>query len=167
MIHTGSLNDSSVFQDCNLKQGIVDGFIKLPEPAKLKNSDITCPYHFIADAGFPLQPYLMTPYSRLTKLSIRQRIFNYRLSRSRLIVETGFGLLKSKWRIFNSPLGWKLDNAETIILATICLHNYLITIEMGEKEKIKNTNWMNNPLKKMFMKKPAKVTNLPETSERT
>lgn len=47
------------------------------------------PFTIVGDAAFPLKTYLMRPYPGLD-LTRQQRIFNYRLSRARKVVENAF-----------------------------------------------------------------------------
>lgn len=67
-----------------------------------------------------MRPY---PSKNLTK---QQRISNYRLSRARRVVENAFGILASRWRIFHKALNISLETVDSIIKATICLHNLLM-----------------------------------------
>ncbi|CAD7088081.1 unnamed protein product [Hermetia illucens] len=54
------------------------------------------------------------------------RIFNYRLSRARRIVENAFGLLAAVFRIFRKPLELtELETAIDVVLCCIYLHNFL------------------------------------------
>lgn len=48
------------------------------------------PYVFVGDEGFPLKPHLVQPFPGC-QLSRQQRIFNYRLSRARQMVECTLG----------------------------------------------------------------------------
>lgn len=70
----------------------------------------------------------MRPYS---KTDIRNnepnKIYNYRLSRARRIVENAFGILRARWRVFAKPMEVQPYMVDKIILATCCLHNYLGT----------------------------------------
>lgn len=65
---------------------------------------------------------LLRPYSG-KQLSIKKRIFNYRLSRARRNVEISFGILSNKWRIFHRPLNVSIDFAVDIVKACTILHN--------------------------------------------
>lgn len=67
----------------------------------------------------------MRPYP-LKNLTKRQRIFNYRLSRARRVVENAFGILANRWRIYQKPIITSLETADAIIKATICLHYLLM-----------------------------------------
>ena len=61
---------------------------------------------FVAGDAFALNENMLKPFIG-SKLTVNQGIFNYRLSRARRIIENTFGILSSKWRIFN------LENTNT------------------------------------------------------
>ena len=65
----------------------------------------------------------MRPYGG-SKLPESQRIFNYRLSRARRIVENAFGIMASRFRVFRRPLLVKTETVDLIVLACTALHNF-------------------------------------------
>ena len=83
------------------------------------------PYVFIGDEAFPLQIHMMRPYPG-KGLSRQKRIFNYRLSRARRVVENAFGILTQRFRIFQKPIAISVDRVDDIIKAACCLHNFLL-----------------------------------------
>lgn len=64
----------------------------LPDPSPLPGEEIPFPYVFEA---FSFTNYIMRPYSRKT-LTDENRIFNYRLSRARQVIENTFGILTAR-----------------------------------------------------------------------
>ena len=69
----------------------------------------------------------MKPFRRNQTHSIEDKIFNARLSHARKIIECAFGVLTRKFNIFQHQLNFKLKNTEIIIMACVCLHNYIIS----------------------------------------
>ncbi|XP_055918180.1 uncharacterized protein LOC129950311 [Eupeodes corollae] len=121
----GRASDSGVFGQSQLKYNYDEGLLNLPEPEKLPLSDDVLPYVIVGDDAFPLLENLMKPYSRhhLTK---QERIFNYRLSRARRIVENAFGILANRFRVLHTTINLAPDKAAIITLACCYLHNFLI-----------------------------------------
>lgn len=66
----------------------------------------------------------MKPYSR-RNMSREERTYNYRLSRARRVVENTFGILVSKFRVFEKPIPLKLETVDKVVLACCSLHNWL------------------------------------------
>nr|CAI5864825.1 unnamed protein product [Callosobruchus analis] len=77
-----------------------------------------------ADDAFALTINFMRPYAGQLSQS-PERVFNYRLSRARRIVENAFGIMASVFRVFRKPMQLKVDNVEKITKACVYLHNYL------------------------------------------
>lgn len=63
------------------------------------------------------------------RLEFHQRLFNYRLSRARRVIENSFGMLAAKWRIFRTPIQADVETVDEIILAAVYLHNFLLIEE--------------------------------------
>jgi hypothetical protein len=78
----------------------------------------------VTDEAFPLKAYIMKPYAH-RGLTQTERIFNYRLSRARRLVENAFGILAARFRVFRSPMAIQPNRAKKIVLAAVVLHNFL------------------------------------------
>lgn len=92
----GSLPDSSIFVNSGLGKVLETKSLNLPPPKELPSTNEKMPHFFVGDEAFPLQTNLMRPYSKKAIKSDRERIFNYRLSRARRIIENAFGILSSR-----------------------------------------------------------------------
>ncbi|KAK2722668.1 hypothetical protein QYM36_003001 [Artemia franciscana] len=55
-----------------------------------------------------------------------KKIFNYRLSRARRVVENTFGILASRFRVLKSTMMGKLETIDHIVKAVCVLHNFLM-----------------------------------------
>ncbi|XP_054709068.1 putative nuclease HARBI1 [Uloborus diversus] len=77
----------------------------------------------IGDSGYPLEPWLMTPYPK--EETARQTRFNRKLASARSCVERCNGVLKARFRcLFNHrTLHYQPYIASQIILACCVLHN--------------------------------------------
>jgi len=82
---------------------------------------------FVADDTFPLRHYLLKPYSKRGSLTKEEKVFNYRLSRARRVSENAFGIMVSRFRIFEKPITIQVDKVEMVVKATSVLHNWLRT----------------------------------------
>lgn len=72
-----------------------------------------------------LLPNLMKPYP-LKSATTEQQIFNKRLSRARSTVECAFGMLSSKFGVYQKAISVSPEKATKITAACCYLHNYLI-----------------------------------------
>lgn len=69
----------------------VIGEIKLPAAEAVDDGERELPYVFIADEAFPLKEYLMRPFPGSQLVTESKKIYNYRLSRARRVIENAFG----------------------------------------------------------------------------
>lgn len=97
--------------------------MQLPEEALV--GDSVLPHVIVADDAFQLRPYIMKPFPG-QGLTRERRIYNYRLSRARNVVENGFGILAARWRIFQSPIIADLELTRKVVHSCVILHNYLL-----------------------------------------
>lgn len=120
----GSCSDAQIWNDCDLRDHIVTDRIGWPQPDPLPNDDRDTPYFIIADEAFALKTWLMKPFSR-RNMDNEERIFNYRLSRGRRVVENAFGILANRFGCLLTTLKQNPGTVESIVLACVCLHNVM------------------------------------------
>ncbi|KAL7305619.1 hypothetical protein TKK_0002348 [Trichogramma kaykai] len=138
----GSMNDAGVLMHSDLGIALNENVVQLPPITYLPGSNLRSSHYFVGDGIFPLKTYLMKPFNRNINLTVPQRIFNYRLSHSRRIVECAFGQLSQQWQVNQNTLNWSLLTSEKIIMSTLILHNILIDIELNEV----NNRWSKCPI---------------------
>jgi hypothetical protein len=106
--------------------------LPVPEPLPgVHDPSETVPYYILADDAFALKPWLQKPYSS-RHLHMNQRIFNYRLSRARRVVENAFGILAGRFRCLLTAMPQKPETVTKIVLAACVLHNLLRTRQTTE-----------------------------------
>lgn len=122
----GRASDSGVWQRSDLKSLLSSEAnpLNLPDARPLPGRFMPVPYVLTGDDAFALTDYLLKPYPQ-SKMTVEERIFNYRLSRMVRISENGFGILVSRWRIFCTPLLLEPGKVKHIVLAALTLHNLL------------------------------------------
>jgi hypothetical protein len=122
----GRMSDGGVFLQTALYKALENGKLNVPDPQPLPGSNTPTPYVFVADDAFPLSTHIMKPFPGELQTGSPRRVYNYRLSRARRLVENSFGILAAVWRIFRKPMMVKIDTAECIVLTCVCLHNFLL-----------------------------------------
>ena len=135
----GSNHDSIIFRSTSvyskfMESNILPTFTKLIEGVKV-------PFMILADSAFPHLPWIQKPYTNAV-LSEKQRYFNYRLSRARMVVESAYGILKSRWRVLHRRCDSNNETMKVKTLACIVLHN--LCIDHG-KNMPKNLDLTVNP----------------------
>uniref|UniRef100_A0A671R801 DDE Tnp4 domain-containing protein n=1 Tax=Sinocyclocheilus anshuiensis TaxID=1608454 RepID=A0A671R801_9TELE len=95
------------------------GVFSRARPIWLKGSP-----EFGVDSAFSLQKHLMRPFPG-QQLTTEKRVYNYRLSRARRVVENAFGILSNQWRVYRRVMAVTPEKAEAIVKTTCILHNFL------------------------------------------
>ncbi|XP_024867326.1 uncharacterized protein LOC112451734 [Temnothorax curvispinosus] len=164
----GSMNDGAIWTNSDFGTALEQGTADLPHSEPLPGGVEPFPFSFVGDEAFPLKPYMMRLYAKpkgrrrqndealrneaaldsdedpvdvdpaLQALTMPQRIFNYRLSKARRVIENTFGILVAKWQILAGQICSKVENAESIVMALLCLHNFLIESDLPEAPQHRN-----------------------------
>jgi DDE superfamily endonuclease len=120
----GRTADGGIFANSSLSTALACNQLHVPPPEEVEMAG-HIPYVVIADDAFPLKTYLMKPYAQ-RGLTGEQRIFNYRLSRARRVVENAFGILSQRFQIFGCDMALAPKKVEVVTVAACCLHNFLL-----------------------------------------
>ncbi|CAP39139.2 Protein CBG22589 [Caenorhabditis briggsae] len=120
-------NSGSVNNDAQLtKEGPLPGMLEEVRgyaDCRLLDDDITVmPRFLLADNGFKLTKSVMEPY-RKTQLTTENVLFNKKLSAVRVRTENLFGVLTSKFQVFDRSLKLAPENAQALIVALMIVHN--------------------------------------------
>ena len=125
----GGAGDAGTWNRSTLHQALDEGRVGLPDDANLPHDDTPIPYHIVADDAFAIQPWLMKPYSHRSQ-DPKERIYSYRLSRARRVVENAFGVMQSKFRVFGVTQQLSPARVRLVTMWCCILHN--IIVQRGE-----------------------------------
>ena len=122
---SGQAGDAGVYAESSLKKALENKSLSLPTPANVEGISSKISYHIVADDAFPLTENIMKPFPH-RNLNKSQRIFNYRLSQARHVVENAFGILANRFRAFLTTIKLNPDKVVDLVLAACCLHNFMV-----------------------------------------
>jgi len=109
----GSSSDAHIYNESEFKEDQQNNDIAgFPEPDPLSGDTQDVPYFLVGDDAFGLRTYMMKPYAN-RDMTREQRIFNYRLSRARRVVENTFGILANRFQVLLTTM---MHNAPVNIL---------------------------------------------------
>lgn len=122
----GKFSDANIFQNSTLGKKLQEHKLNIPEHRKLPfdESGELMPFVFVGDEAFAVSSHVLRPYPNRF-LTAKKRIFNYRLCRTRRMIECTFGIIASKWRLFQRSLDVQVDFAIDIIKSACVLHNFV------------------------------------------
>lgn len=92
----GCVSDGGIFKDSNIYEALEMETAGIPPHTPLPNDDVPIPYAIVGDDAFGLRTWLMKPFPHRA-MTREERIFNYRLSRARRVVENAFGILAHRY----------------------------------------------------------------------
>ena len=122
----GRVHDARVFENSELyyKGETNDLFPQNAKKLMCLCKEIAMPIVLLGDAAYPIKTWLLKPYANdRANLTAAQRVFNYRLSRARMTIESTFGRLKGRWRCLQKRLDVYVDFASTVVTACAIMHN--------------------------------------------
>lgn len=117
----GSRADVTVWNECSFKKKLDQGKLNIPR----SNLD-DLPYVFVGDGGFELTNNFMVPYRQKSLINSMRKVYNFRLTRARRLVEQVFGILANRFRVLFRPMNVSPHTAKKITAAICVLHNLLI-----------------------------------------
>ncbi|CAM8909967.1 unnamed protein product [Rhodiola kirilowii] len=118
------LQQSGIFNLCGERKIINGKNIQLNETNEIRE-------YLIGDSGYPLLPWLVTPYQG-KDLSNSRLEFNKRHFATRMVAQRALARLKDMWKIIQGVM-WRPDKHKlpSIILVCCLLHN--IIIDLGDE----------------------------------
>lgn len=117
----GSVHDARILRQSHLWEILSDG--QLLGQTKVTISGCDVGHYLIGDPAYPMQKWLMKPFSDTGRLTPEQHTYNYRLSSARSVVEMAFGRLKGRWRCLLKRNDCKLELSKKMALTCCVLHN--------------------------------------------
>lgn len=122
----GRISDGGVFKNTALYNKLESRELNIPRPEVLQVPySMQVPYYVLGDKAFALSEYTMKPFDGNPVVRSPERVFNYRHSRARRVVENAFGIMTSVFRVLRKPLLVQPEIATKVTLATIYLHIFL------------------------------------------
>uniref|UniRef100_A0A1A8U6R9 Zgc:113227 n=1 Tax=Nothobranchius furzeri TaxID=105023 RepID=A0A1A8U6R9_NOTFU len=80
-------------------------------------------YCILDDSAYPLQDWLLKPFTDTGRLTEQQLLFSKKFSRARVVVENAFGRLKGRWRCLLKRNDCDVSLVRSMILTCCALHN--------------------------------------------
>ncbi|XP_050512107.1 uncharacterized protein LOC126888148 [Diabrotica virgifera virgifera] len=120
----GRICDGGVIEQTIFYNKLKENTLQIPVFDHLSGSDKMLSDVFIGVEAFALAPHFLKPFNQ-RELTNERKIFNYRLSRTRRVVENAFGILANRFRIFHTTINLNLKTVYIIVMTYCVLHNFL------------------------------------------
>jgi len=118
----GSVHDSTIFDNSHIR-------------AKFETGQIHG--YLVGDSGYACRPYMLTPVANPTTAA--QMAYNNAHASARNCIERTNGIIKRRFPALKYGMRLHINNTQTVIVATVVLHNIAITVgddEPGEDEEL-------------------------------
>ncbi|KAK8771708.1 hypothetical protein V5799_025045 [Amblyomma americanum] len=121
----GGEESGELWQKAALPKAIEDKRTRLPRLVEVASSpNVLLPPTFVTDSALPLQKHVVKPFAG-TSLSEDKVVFNYRLSKAWLVMETAFKQLEDRFRCLRTVIQEQPEKAVAMVTASCALHNFL------------------------------------------
>ncbi|XP_033104551.1 protein ANTAGONIST OF LIKE HETEROCHROMATIN PROTEIN 1-like [Anneissia japonica] len=120
----GKVHDAMVFRNSSLFERGESGRLFPRSTVQMGGTDV--PIFIIGDPAYTLLPWLMKRFSQRGNVDRRHLVFNYKLSKARMVVEQAFGNLKGRWRILMRRNDSHISKILMIVNTCCVLHNFCI-----------------------------------------
>ncbi|XP_068213299.1 uncharacterized protein [Palaemon carinicauda] len=166
----GRASDGRVQSNSKFFEQLENDDITFPDPEDLPVGNYgKMPYVMVGDDAFALSENLMKPFTG--QLTDEQRIYCYRLSRARRIIENCFGILASRFRILFTTINLVPEKAARITLACCYLHNYILKknrqlyfqgtdIENIDTATVQEDSWRSDPQQLVPLQPTQKINSI-------
>ncbi|XP_005107377.1 putative nuclease HARBI1 [Aplysia californica] len=119
----GSVDDETVYRSCDLR-------------AKLLHDPLPADLHLVGDAGYPLEPFMLTPFpGDVRRLTRQQKEFNDRHTNAVLAVKISLQLLQGRFQRLKFLDMERESDIPVTIVACCVLHCFLLQEENDEEEE--------------------------------
>ncbi|KAI5083347.1 hypothetical protein GOP47_0003090 [Adiantum capillus-veneris] len=122
----GGMNELQLIRNCAFFR-LCEGRQRLQGPPKQLSEGRQIREYIVGDLGYPLLPWLLTPYQEKDLAGAATNNFNRKQAAAVSIAETALARLKGTWRILHRVM-WRPDKHKLprIVLVCCLLHNIII-----------------------------------------
>ncbi|KDR23792.1 hypothetical protein L798_11368, partial [Zootermopsis nevadensis] len=98
----GRVSDGGVLQNTTFFERLENNPLNILPEERNRNTSTILPYVFVAEYAFPLRMVMVKPYRQANLDSKDKKVYNYRFSRARRIVDNAFGIVSLRFGIFHT-----------------------------------------------------------------
>ena len=140
--YSGRWHDWRVFKESpiydEIESGVLGAVMRTTAvPVAMPDgSDVRVPLQLVGDNAYMCKPYLLPAYMDSTAREGARRTFNYNHSKTRIVIERTFGILKSRWRLLRRSIDLDLHVTAHVVAACCILHNLCLehNVQLAEQD---------------------------------
>ncbi|XP_034232770.1 protein ALP1-like [Thrips palmi] len=120
---SGRRGDGNVYHQSEFRKLMKEEKLMLPGKCHVDGMEKKLPFFFVGDAAFPRSQEMVTPFKG-EFLDPEKKVFNYRVSRARRVIENTFGMLEQRYEVFSRSMKISEAHCKSVVLSSTALHNY-------------------------------------------